>query len=75
MIIYNAKIMFIIESEYVYTNHLLRSCQDVMIYHLVLWLCLQDVMIYYPVLWLCLLKCKACTTIFVWLSMSSFILT
>ena len=61
MIIYYAKIMFIIESEHVCVNYLPRSCQDVMMYHIVLWLCL--------------LKCKAGTTIFMWFSISSFILT
>ena len=56
MIVYNAKVLFIIESEHVCTNYVSWSYQDVVIYHLPLRLCM--------------LKSKACGTIFIKCSMS-----
>ena len=50
MIIYNTKVMFIVESEHIFTYHLPCLCWDVTMYYLVLQLCL--------------LKCKTCSAIF-----------
>ena len=42
MVVYNAKIMLIIKSWHVHTNYIWWSYWDVMMYHLVLWLCLLE---------------------------------
>ena len=61
MVVYNAKILFVIESEHVITDYISHSYWDVMMYH--------------HVLWLCLLKSKACGKIFfIKSSMSLFML-
>ena len=50
MIICNTKVMFIIDSKHICSNHLPWFCQDVMMYYLVLQLCL--------------LKCKTQSAVF-----------
>ena len=61
MVVYNIKIMLIIESEHVHINYIPWYYWDVMMYHLVLWLCM--------------LKHKTCSAIFIGFLISSFMLT
>ena len=61
MVVYNAMIILIIESECVCANYIPWSYWDAMMYHLVLWLCLP--------------MYKTCSTIFMKFLVSSFILT
>ena len=61
LVVYNAEIMLIIEIEHVHANCIPWPYWDIIMYHLVLWLCL--------------LKCKTCSAIFYEFLISSFILT